>query len=113
MDKEGDPSFWESIDKISDRVKTVTKRNLELEKEVDNLMRTRHDLEVRVKSLESNDIEGIKKQLYEIDSKVRSFESDHDKRRANWNMVLNFVVQLVWVSMAAWLLTKLGLQAPL
>ena len=106
-------SIKESIDKAMDKARSIAKRISEMEREIDDLMRSKHDLEARVKTLESEDIDSVKKQLYEIDSKVRSFESDHDKRRQSWNMVLNFFVQLLWVSMAAWLLTKLGLQGPL
>jgi chromosome segregation ATPase len=106
-------SLKDSIDKAMDKAKSIAKRISEIEREIDDLMRSKHDLEARVRTLESEDIEVVKKHLYEIDSKVRSFESDHDKRRQSWNMALNFFVQLVWVSMAAWLLTKLGLQGPL
>ena len=106
-------SIKESIDKAMDKARSIAKRISEMEREIDDLMRSKHDLEARVRTLESEDIESVKKQLYEIDSKVRFFESDHDKRRQSLYMVLNFFVQLLWVSMAAWLLTKLGLQGPL
>jgi chromosome segregation ATPase len=106
-------SLKESIDKVTDKARSIAKRLSEIEREIYDLMRSKHDLEARVRTLESEDIEVLKKHVYEIDSKVRSFESDHDKRKQSWNMALNFFVQLLWVSMAAWLLTKLGLQGPL
>lgn len=96
-----------------DRLRSLSKRISELDREFRSLGAVSHDLEARVRVLESSDIERFKQDLYKLESKMNSFESDHDDRKENWRMVANFIVQLLWVSMAAWLLTKLGLQAPL
>jgi chromosome segregation ATPase len=96
-----------------DRIRSLSKRISEMDRGLRSLESMAHDLEARVRVLESADMERLKQDLYKLESKINSFESDHDDRKENWRMVANFVVQLLWVSMAAWLLTKLGLQAPL
>lgn len=85
----------------------------DLESEMKELVIQRQDLDARMRVLEAEDMVRLRQDFYRLESKMSSFESDHDNRKENWRMVLNFVVQLLWVSMAAWLLTKLGLQAPL
>lgn len=70
-------------------------------------------LQIRLSIIESNNLEDLKKDICHLNSKVKMFESEHDNRKEKWQMGLNFLVQLIWVAMAAWLLTKLGLQPPL
>ena len=108
-----DQGLQESIERITDKLRMISKKIGEMEREIKELSHLKHGLEARIRALESEDMDVIKKHLYEIDSKVRSLESEHDKRKASWNLALNFAVQLAWVSMAAWLLAKLGLQAPI
>lgn len=96
-----------------DRIRSLSKRISETDRGLRSLEAISHDLEARVRVLESADVEKFKQDLYKLESKMNSFASDHNDRKENWRMAANFVVQLLWVSMAAWLLTKLGLQAPL
>lgn len=103
----------ESNTRISKKLKTITSAKSDLEIEIKNLQESKYDLEARIRVLESEDIEKIKHELYRIESVLGKMQSMHDDRKQNWNTIINFVVQLVWVSMAAWLLTKLGLQGPL
>ena len=98
---------------LLDKIKSISKKYADLQEKIEELTEFKTDLEARVRLLETVDIDRIKQDLYKIDSKVASFESDYDERKEKVKMVLNFVVQLVWVSMAAWLLSKLGLQPPL
>lgn len=98
---------------LQEKAKGLSKRISEFERELKELTQFRHDLESRTRVLESGDMEKIKHDLYKIESRMDSFESDHDKRKESWRTMTNFIVQLLWVCMAAWLLTKLGLQAPL
>lgn len=96
-----------------DRLRSLSKKISELDRQFRSLETMGHDLDARMRVLESAGMERFKQDLYKLESKMNSFESDHDDRKENWKMAINFVIQLIWVSMAAWLLTKLGLQAPL
>lgn len=103
----------ESHKRSEERMKQLLNDNTDLEKEIKNLKEFKYELEARVKSIESEDFEKIKHELYKIESKLDKFESIHTDRKEKLNTIFNFAVQLAWVSMAAWLLTKLGLQPPL
>ncbi len=103
----------ESDEKLQNKNKNLIYKQSELEKQIKSICDSKHNLEMRISILESINIEDLKKEIYKIDSKVQSFESAHDDRKEKWQIAINFIVQLIWVAMAAWLLTKLGLQAPL
>ena len=69
--------------------------------------------------LESKDIRILDNKLSECEKEISSIDrrllgveaySGNDKDR--WNKIMTFVIQLVWVVLAAWLLMKLNLQAP-
>lgn len=96
----------ETESKIADKVKLMSR-------EVKELSGFRRDVEARMRVLESKDFDEIRQSIYDIESRIKSFEMQHDDSKEKWKTALNFVVQLAWVSMAAWLLTKLGLQGPL
>lgn len=66
-------------------------------------------LEARVRDIESRDVESLKQKVWRLEGRADSFESTHDDNKAKWNMVLNFVVQLMWVATASYVLAKLGL----
>lgn len=103
----------ESEDKIIDKIKNLIKKNSDLEKEIKLLSESKYDLDARIRILETLDTDKIKHDLYKLESALHKFESQHDDRKQKWNMLFNFLFQLIWVAMAAWLLTKLGLQPPL
>lgn len=84
-----------------------------LAREVRDISESWRDLEARMRILESKDFEEIRNSLYGIESRIKSLEVQHNDRKEKWQIVVNFVVQLIWVSMAAWVLTRLGLQGPL
>lgn len=63
---------------------------IKIEEKIDKIIENSHELDVRLKSLE------IAKGGYE----------------ENWKSIVNFVVQVIWVVMAAYILMKLGLQSP-
>lgn len=79
------------MSEILDRLKSLSKRTLETEKELKELKELKHELKIKIQEL----------------------EKQHDQNSEKWRRLIDFSVQLIWVAMAAWLLTKLGLQAPL
>ena len=103
----------ESYIKISDKNKFLLKKVEQIHNKTIDLHEKINQLETNIKILESVDFDELKQNLNEIHSKVRVMEITHGNRSENWKRVLDFLVQLLWVSMAAYLLTKLGLQAPL
>lgn len=101
-----------TVSKLLEKTKSLSKRVSAGEDEVARLLTCKSDAEIRVKLLES-ELDKISSEISEIDRRLRLFEMNHDTRKERWNMAINFFVQLVWVAMAALMLSKLGLQAPL
>ena len=95
----------ESVTKLQEKYRSLSKRLSD--READHA-----DMEARMRVLESMESR-LEDAISDIDKRLRTFELSHDKRKENWNMAVNFVIQLVWVAMAAFMLSKLGLQAPL
>ena len=54
----------------------------------------------------------IDKSFDELDKRVVLLEDSTNRTQDRWKAVLTFVIQLVWVLLASWLLVKLNLQAP-
>ena len=57
-------------------------------------------------------LDELEKTVVSIDKRFAAFETDSGKRQDRWNRLLTFIIQLAWVVLAAWLLTKLNLQPP-
>ena len=95
------------------KIKTLSKKNMELEKEIKFLNQSKYELDARLKILESEDMQKIKHEIHALENSIHKLELHHDDRKQRINTIFNFIIQLIWVAMAAWLLTKLGLQPPL
>lgn len=67
------------------------------------------DVESRVRTIEVEEMDKVRRCIYSLENAVSNFKTANDSRREKWNMFLNFMVQLIWVIMAAYMLTKLGL----
>jgi len=102
----------ESVRRLQDKYRNIFKKMSEHERDHRRMLEQKADLETRLRVLESYESK-LEDEISDIDKRLRNFELTHDKRKENWNMVVNFVIQLVWVAMAAFMLSKLGLQAPL
>lgn len=69
----------------------------------------------KVKHL-SNCVDDLKESLKELERRTRGIENNvsnfktvHDDRQEKTKMILNFLVQLIWVIIASYILTKLGI----
>jgi predicted nucleic acid-binding Zn-ribbon protein len=102
----------EAVTRLSERVKTISKRMSDFEKDTRQMSDFRANADVRIEILGS-ELNQLSEDFSGLDRRMKAFELNNDSRKEGWKMVINFVIQLVWVSMAAFILTKLGLQAPL
>lgn len=59
--------------------------------------------------METTGMDRINKSIYALENQVSNFRTADTIRKERWGMLLNFVVQLVWVVMAAYLLGKLDI----
>jgi predicted nuclease with TOPRIM domain len=108
-----DPSGNDILKSLRETDSRIIEKTKGLAREVRDISGSLHELEARMRVLESKDFEEVRNSLYGMESRMKSLEAQHNDRKEKWQIVINFVVQLIWVSMAAWVLTRLGLQGPL
>lgn len=106
--------------RIDERVKAIQNQQAHVDERFEILTQQQVALMQRIAVLDAttNDprvIERIKEcesRLAEMEKNLTSLENEHGKHAERWKSVASFVVQLIWVILAAYLLTKLHLQAP-
>lgn len=57
-------------------------------------------------------LDKLKEDLHLLQLKVQSLEIAHGGFEQKWKAIVNFIVQVIWVVMAAYILLKLGIQGP-
>jgi len=111
--------LFDLITRIDERVKSIQTHQSSLENKIESLFDSHHVAMQKIVVLESKDIRILDNKLSECEKEISSIDrrllgveaySGNDKDR--WNKIMTFVIQLVWVVLAAWLLMKLNLQAP-
>lgn len=69
-------------------------------------------LETCIKIFETKNFEKMYDDVHDLDIRLKSVEIYQKDQDQNWKSIINFVVQIIWVIMAAYILFKLGLQPP-
>lgn len=107
-------SLYELSTRIDERVKNLITRSDTHDTKVSEILFAQKDIEGRIRVLESkiekND--DSNNQLNMLSSRVQTIEISHTGHSNVWKTVINFVVQLSLILVAAYILYKLGLQAP-
>ena len=105
--------------RIDERVKSIQSNQANLETKIQSLFDSHHLAMQKIVVLESRDIKYIDSKIIEcekqsslLDRRLMAVESASGQNQDRWNKVMAFVIQLVWVILAAWLLFKLNLQPP-
>lgn len=105
--------------RIDERVHLMMQQQKELEKKIDNQLVSFNELNIRVRMVESKngdhiseEVTKFKEKLHNFEMKIQKLEGNSEGQENRWKTIFNFGLQLVWVILAAWLLFKLGIQAP-
>lgn len=105
--------------RIDERVKAIQLNQTNLESKIESLVASHNISMQKIAVLESRDLKYVDSRLSEcekenssMDKRLTSVESSSGQNQDRWNKIMSFVIQLVWVILAAWLLMKLNLQAP-
>jgi predicted phage tail protein len=96
----------QDLDDLKKDVNSLLVKSDGLEKEMSDM---RTDMETRLRVMESSNIEGMKNEMRDLESRIRIIEMAGDSRKQTFNTAVNFVVQILWVCMASYILAKLGL----
>lgn len=109
--------------RIDERVKSIQAKQEELDKRIDSVITDHNVLMQRFAVMESQSlspaIASLEKKLAEnekevdaIDRRLISVEHATSTNQDRWGKISSFVIQLIWIVIAAWVLFKLNLNAP-
>jgi len=112
-------SIFELTTRVDERVQLMMKKQEDLEDKIDAQLKEINALAIRVTMLESrngaamqNDVEKMKESFHQMELKMAGVEKSTAASENRWKTIGGFVLQILWVLLAAYLLFKLGLQAP-
>lgn len=105
--------------RIDERVKAIQNKQEQLDRRIDTVIEQHVEVLKKIAVLESKGGEGygdsiddVKDELHELDKRLVKVEGSAVNSGERWKSITSFIVQLVWVILAAYLLTKMNLQAP-
>lgn len=100
-------------------VQILAQNQANLENRIESLFGSHNIAMQKIVVLESRDVKFLdskisecEKEISSIDKRLTGVESSSGQNQDRWNKIMSFVIQLVWVILAAWLLMKLNIQAP-
>jgi len=117
--------LFELSTRIDERVKAIQSKQEDLDERIADVVRVHVQIMQKVAVLESQ-IGGersfavrleechkeVNAELIKLDKRLSLVEGQTNTSQDRWNKIFTFVIQIVWVILAAYLLTKLGIQAP-
>lgn len=105
--------------RIDERVKGIQEKQGQLDNRLGEIVERQLVVMQRLAVLEAKDVktlsdklEEAENEIAELDKRLAMLEGDSTRHNDRWKGIASFVVQLIWVILAAYLLTKLNLQAP-
>ena len=109
--------------RIDEKVKAVKEQQEDLSKQISTIAKDYKEIMKKVAVLESHSsVDGLsslltklEQQNHEIngmEKRLSTVESATNNSQDRWKNITSFVVQLVWIVIAAWTLMKLGLSSP-
>lgn len=107
--------------RIDERVKAIQAKQDQLDKRIDDTYQVHISLVQKIAVLEARDNENIgintnvdncSKQIVELDKRLAKLENESGNNNERWKSIAAFIIQLIWVILAAYLLTKMNLQPP-
>ena len=116
-------SIVELITRIDERVQLMMKKQEFLENKIEDHIDDANELKTDFKLLDSKsgktlqeEVVRISDDIYSIDNRLKALEKDSENKNNNIKKVsktvLNFIVQIIWVIVASYLLYKLNIQSP-
>jgi hypothetical protein len=102
--------------RIDERVKAIQDKQDGVEARIEQIALAHHAANQKIAVLESNnhkyEIQECERQIADLEKRLSTVEMTSGQSQDRWNRIVTFIIQLIWVILAAWFLTKLHLQAP-
>lgn len=111
--------------RIDERVKAIRDKQDDLDERLTDISKVHQEVMQKIAVLESKDggtgvlsarldecQKEVKLELVQIDKRLSLVEGSTNTSQDRWNKIFTFAIQIIWVILAAYLLMKLGIQAP-
>lgn len=95
--------------RIDERVKSIQSTQVDVNSRIDAIIKSHTEILQKIAVLEDR---GSGKDFADLDKRLVLVETKSINTEDRWNKIFTFIIQLIWVILAAYLLTKLNLQAP-
>lgn len=113
-------SVFDLTTRVDERVQLMMKKQDDFERKLDERLAVSHALDGRIKVLESRigndtlseEIGELEETVHKLEMQIAALQIASGGSEDRWKTIVTFVIQIAWVLLAAYLLTKLGLQAP-
>jgi len=112
-------SLFDLTTRIDERVKHMQLTQQEMQSKMDAQLKVDHDMdgrlqvmESKVHSLNGGTTDKLKDHIRDIETEMALMNQVISKSESRWGKIIKVVVQLGWIIVVAWALTRLGLQAP-
>lgn len=116
-------SLFEMTTRVDERVQAMVKKQDELDRKIELQISHGNSLSNRVSLLESHNsredikavcdgVEELKESVRKLDMQMRELEGESGRQKERWSGIFGFVIQLVWILLASYMLYRLGLQGP-
>jgi hypothetical protein len=100
--------------RMDERIKSIQIKEEELNKKNESINQKYIEMFQKIVNIEVNQsslMENLLK-INEIDKRLSKLEEINGAQNERWRNIANFLLQLIWVILAAYLLAKLNLQPP-
>lgn len=114
-------SIAELTTRVDERVRLIMQTQEVLNEKIDAQTVMFNDLNMKVNIMEIKnaaylsaigDVQKLEDQAHKMDLRLAILEGSSNNQEARWKTVFTFAIQLMWVVVAAYVLYKLGIQAP-
>lgn len=116
---ESTKSIYELTARVDERVKLVSERQANLDNKLESIVASHNQIVTRVVTLETRDYVELQKEVDKLTDLIQAQESrlailEDNKKGMDWKLgqVADFVIKLVWVVVACYVVYKLGLSTP-
>jgi len=104
------------VTRLEERCETFKIRQVEIFKKIEELQRETSEMRSKINHLYTNDnllkIDNNSSKIKDLTNEINDLKNKSTSSEDRWKQIGNFFIQLVWVVLAAYILTKVGLQAP-
>jgi septal ring factor EnvC (AmiA/AmiB activator) len=98
--------------RTDERIKVLQDKNRQLEEILADISQNKQNILAKLLVIEETTHE-LHEDMKALEKRIIILESDNNKNRDRWNNIISLIMQIIWVLLAAWLLSKLNLQPPI